>query len=170
MGMIPTSPGAAGLLSPGERAPDFDLPAGPDGQKISLRQFRGKNVILVFYPADFSPVCGDQVTLYNEILPEFEDLEAQLLGISVDSVWCHQAYSESRRLRFPLLSDFHPKGAVAREYGAYNDDWGVAMRALFVIDGAGIVRWSYLSPIDVNPGADGILAALEEIQGTKAAQ
>ena len=151
----------------GAVAPDFELPAGPDGQTLSLKQFRGENVVLVFYPADFSPVCGDQVTLYNEILPEFEALRARTLGISVDSAWCHQAYAESRRLKFPLLSDFHPKGAVAQRYGAYDSAWGVAVRALFVIDGAGIIRWSYLSPIDVNPGADGILAALEEIEAKR---
>lgn len=166
-GMIPTSPRVPGILPAGEPAPEFELPAGPDGQTLSLKQLRGENVILVFYPADFSPVCGDQVTLYNEILPEFEALRARTLGISVDSAWCHQAYAESRRLKFPLLSDFHPKGAVAQRYGAYDNAWGVAVRALFVIDGAGIIRWSYLSPIDVNPGANGILAALEEIEGKR---
>ena len=166
--MEPTSPGAARILSPGERAPDFQLPARPS-QTLSLGEFRGKNVILAFYPADFSPVCGDQMGLYNEILPEFAQLNAQLLGISVDGPWCHQAYAESRKLRFPLLSDFHPKGEVARAYGAYNADWGVAARALFVIDGAGVIQWSYLSPVDVNPGADGILSALEAIEQNRTA-
>lgn len=165
--MAATPTDVPGILPAGEPAPDFELPAGTDGQTLFLRQFRGENVILAFYPADFSPVCGDQMTLYNEILPEFTGLRAHLLGISVDSTWCHQAYSESRRLRFPLLSDFHPKGAVAQRYGAYDGTWGVAMRALFVIDGAGVIRWSYLSPIDVNPGADGILGALEEIEGKR---
>jgi peroxiredoxin len=162
--MGPTAPRAARVLPAGERAPEFELPAGPQ-QTVSLRAYRGRNVVLAFYPADFSPVCGDQMSLYNEVLPEFEALNAQLLGVSVDGMWCHQAYAEARKLRFPLLSDFHPKGAVAREYGAYNAEWGVAVRALFVIDGEGIIRWSFLSPIDVNPGADGILAALEQIEG-----
>ena len=152
------------MLSPGAAAPSFTLPAGPD-EMISLEQFRGRPVVLVFYPADWSPVCGDQLALYNEILEDFQELDAQVLGISVDGPWCHRAYAEARKLRIPLLCDFEPKGAVARAYGAYDKAGGVTQRALFVIDGDGIVRWSYLSPIDVNPGADGILAALEEIQG-----
>src|SRR4051812_5927071 len=148
----------------GRPAPDFELPSGPD-EKLSLRQFRGRPVVLVFYPADFSPVCGDQLALYNEVLPDFRDLgDAQVLGISVDGVWCHRAYAEARKLKFPLLADFEPKGEVARRYGAYEPKWGVCSRSLFVIDRDGIVRWSYRSPADINPGADGILAALEEIQ------
>ncbi|MEO6434953.1 MAG: redoxin domain-containing protein [Tepidisphaeraceae bacterium] len=176
MGSItPTSQRAARILPSGERAPEFELPAGPGEpggaeRTISLKNYRGRNVILAFYPADFSPVCGDQMTLYNEILPEFEALDAQLLGISVDGVWCHQAYAEARKLKFPLLSDFHPKGVVAQRYGSYSNEFGVAVRSLFVIDGDGVIRWSYLSPIDVNPGADGILAALEEIRTSKAAE
>jgi peroxiredoxin len=150
------------ILAEGVRAPAFELPFGPL-EKRSLSQFRGRPVILAFYPADFSPVCGDQMALYNDVLDEFEEHHAQLLGISVDGPWCHKAYSESRKLRFPLLSDFHPQGAVSSAYGVYDDRWGTSRRALFVIDGDGIIRWSYLSPIDVNPGADGILSALERL-------
>jgi len=120
-------------------------------------------VILAFYPADWSPVCGDQMVLYNEILPEFQRHGAELLGISVDGAWCHLAFAQQRRLHFPLLADFEPKGAVARRYGVYRDGDGTTERALFVIDGDGVVRWSYLSPIGVNPGADGILRALETL-------
>jgi peroxiredoxin len=152
------------LLPTGTAAPDFSLPAAPD-QTITLRQFRGRAVVLVFYPADWSPVCGDQLALYNEILDEFQEFDAHVLGISVDGPWCHRAYAEARKLKIPLLSDFEPKGAVARDYRAYDATLGVARRALFVIDGDGVIRWSYLSPHDVNPGADGILAALEEIHG-----
>ena len=148
------------ILSAGTRAPDFELPAGPE-KSISLRQFRGKPVILAFYPADFSPVCGDQMALYNEVLPDFSDQGAQMIGISVDGPWCHKAYGEGRKLRFPLLSDFEPKGAVSRAYGVYDAKWGTSQRGLFVIDKDGVIAWSYLSPIDVNPGADGILTALE---------
>ena len=150
------------ILPAGTRAPDFELPAGPD-KTVSLRSLRGKPVILAFYPADFSPVCGDQMALYNEVLPDFADQGAQLLGISVDGPWCHQAYGESRKLRFPLLADFEPKGAVSRAYGVYDSKWGTSQRALFVIDKDGTIAWSYLSPIDVNPGADGILSALEAL-------
>ena len=153
-------------LAPGTTAPDFTLPTTPD-QKVSLSEFAGQPVILAFYPADFSPVCGDQMALYNEILPEFETLDAQLLGISTDGAWCHGAFHESRKLHFPLLSDFEPKGAVARLYGVYRDTDGTSERALFVIDGAGVIRWSHVSPVGVNPGADGILAALEGLAASK---
>ncbi|MFN2164918.1 MAG: redoxin domain-containing protein, partial [Anaerolineae bacterium] len=127
------------------------------------RDFRGRPVVLVFYPADWSPVCGDQLTLYNEVLPLIEEHAAQVLAISVDGKWCHKAFAESRNLRFPLLADFEPKGAVAQAYGAYNAESGTAKRALFVLDATGTIRWSYVSPSNVNPGADGILNALEAL-------
>jgi peroxiredoxin len=154
----------AAILPAGTPAPDFSLHSTPD-QLVALSELRGQPVILAFYPADFSPVCGDQMVLYNEILPEFRRLGAELLGISVDGAWCHEAFKEDRNLQFPLLSDFEPKGEVARLYGAYREDDGFAERALFVIDGEGVIRWSYCSPVGVNPGADGILEALEELQG-----
>lgn len=156
----------AQLIAPGTTAPDFMLPTTPD-QKIALSELRGRPVILAFYPADWSPVCGDQVTLYNEMRSEFERHGAQLLGISVDGVWCHLAFARDRKLGFPLLSDFEPKGAVARRYGVYRERDGVSERALFVMDAQGKVAWSYVSPIGVNPGADGILNALEELEATK---
>ena len=149
-------------LPAGETAPPFCLHATPD-QMISLSDLRGRAVILAFYPADWSPVCGDQMGLYNEILPEFSRLGAQLIGISVDGVWCHAAFAEQRHLHFPLLADFEPKGAVAQSYGVYRPQDGTTERALFVIDGEGIIRWSYVSPLGINPGADGILTALEAL-------
>jgi peroxiredoxin len=154
---------APDILSAGVAAPEFQLPAGPD-EEISLKQFRGRPVILAFYPADFSPVCGDQMALYNDCLDEFDEYKAQLLGISVDGPWCHKAYRQSRKLRFPLLADFHPQGAVSSAYGAFDKQWGTSRRALFVLDGKGVIRWSYLSPIDINPGADGILNALDALK------
>ena len=153
---------ASRVLAAGTRAPDFTLRATPD-QSVSLADLRGQRVILAFYPADWSPVCGDQMALYNEILPEFHRHGAELLGISVDGVWCHTAFAQSRKLRFPLLSDFEPKGGVARLYGAYRDQDGTAERALFVVDEEGVIRWSYCSPVGINPGADGILEALEAL-------
>lgn len=156
----------ASALSAGTTAPDIRLNSKPD-EEMTLAQFRGKSVILCFYPADWSPVCGEQVVLYNEVLPEFEQYNAQLLGISVDGAWCHKAFAENRKLRFPLLADFEPKGGVARRYGVYRNKEGISERALFVIDSKGIIRWSYVSPIDVNPGADGILAALENLNVAK---
>jgi len=149
-----------GPLAAGAAAPDFTLHSAPD-QVVALGQLRGRPVILAFYPADWSPVCGDQMALYNEILPEFQKYGAELLGISVDGRWCHKAFAENRKLRFPLLADFEPKGAVAARYGVYRAADGTTERALFVIDARGIIRWSYVSPIGVNPGADGILRALE---------
>ena len=150
------------VLPSGTVAPDFTLHVTPD-QTLSLAELRGRPVILAFYPADWSPVCGDQMALYNEILPEFQKFGAELVGVSVDGVWCHRAFAESRHLHFPLVADFEPKGAMARKYGAYRSGDGFCERALFVIDKAGTIAWSYCSPIAVNPGADGILQALEAL-------
>ena len=147
---------------PGTPAPDFLLPSGPD-TRLGLSDLRGRPAVLVFYPADWSPVCGDQLSLYNEILPEFERFGARVVGISVDGPWCHAAYAKARSIEFPLLADFEPKGGVSRAYGVYRDGDGISERRLFVLDGAGVVRWSYVSPIGVNPGADGALEALEAI-------
>ena len=156
-----------GPLLPGTPAPDFSLQSTPD-QSVSLREFRGRPVILAFYPADWSPVCGDQMALYNEILSEFRHFNAELIGISVDGIWCHLAFAQDRHLHFPLLADFEPKGEVARRYGVYRAQDGISERALFVIDADGIIRWSYVSPVGINPGADGILRALEGLeQGVK---
>jgi peroxiredoxin len=146
----------------GTQAPEFTLSSTPN-QKISLSDFRGQPTILVFYPEDWSPVCSDQLALYQELLPEFAKFNAQLLAISVDGVWCHLAFAENRHLRFPLLADFEPKGEVARTYGVYRQQDGTSERALYVIDGDGVVRWSYVSPVGINPGADGILRALENL-------
>jgi peroxiredoxin len=155
-------------LDQGTAAPEFELHSTPD-QSVKLSDFRGRNLILAFYPADWSPVCTDQMALYNEILPEFKRLGAELAGISIDHAWCHVAFAKSRNLHFPLLADFHPKGEVAKRYGVYDDEIGMSERALFVLDGSGVIRWSYVSPIGVNPGADGILDALESMQGAAAA-
>jgi peroxiredoxin len=149
-------------LKAGTVAPDFALPSTPD-QKVSLSELRGKPVVLVFYPADWSPVCSDQLSLYNELMPEFSEFEAQIIGISVDGIWCHLAFCKDRKLRIPLLADFEPKGAVARLYGVYDEKSGEAERALFVIDSGGVIRWCYVSPVGINPGADGILKALTSL-------
>jgi peroxiredoxin len=146
-------------LKPATPAPDFALLSTPD-QQVRLSDLRGKPVVLVFYPADWSPVCSDQLALYNELLPEFYEFDAQIIGISVDGIWSHLAFSKDRKFRTPLLSDFEPKGAVARLYGVYNEIAGEAERALFVLDAEGVIRWSYVSPVGINPGADGILKAL----------
>jgi peroxiredoxin len=154
------------MLKVGTQAPDFSLFATND-KKFMLSELKGKNVILAFYPADWSPVCGDQMALYNEMLNYFRNENAELIGISVDSKWCHLAFSEDRNLHFLLLADFEPKGRVAKAYDVYDDEEGVSKRALYVLDEDGIVRWNYMSPIGTNPGADGILNALDEIRMKK---
>ena len=151
------------LLQKGTPAPEFELYATPD-QLLKLSDLRGKRVILAFYPADWSPVCSDQMALYNEMLRYFHKYKAEVIGISVDSKWCHMAFAHDRKLHFPLLADFEPKGAVSKAYGAYNDTVGESKRALFVLDEQGVIQWSYLSPDGINPGADGILEALETME------
>lgn len=151
------------ILQKGTAAPNFNLYATPD-QKLKLADFRGKRLILAFYPADWSPVCSDQITLYNETLDIFHEYNAEILGISVDSKWSHLAFAQARNIHFPLLSDFEPKGEVSKKYGAYNEIDGRSNRALFVIDEEGIIQWCYLSPDGINPGADGIIDALEGMQ------
>jgi peroxiredoxin len=157
---------APNMLKPGTTAPPFALKSTPD-QTLSLEELRGAPVILAFYPADFSPVCGDQLALYNQVLPEFHKHNAQLVGISVDSAWCHAEFARQRKLHFPVLADFEPKGEVARKYGVYRQQDGTSERALFVLDDQGVIRWSYCSPVGVNPGADGILEALESLTGNQ---
>ena len=157
------SNGHRSALSSGTPAPEFTLRCTPD-QSVSLSEFRSRPVVLAFYPADWSPVCGDQMALYNEVLDEFQEFQAEVLGISVDGAWCHAAFARQNKLHFPLLADFEPKGAVARAYGVYDEKGGTCERALFVIDPNGIIHWSYVSPIGVNPGANGILSALEDLK------
>jgi peroxiredoxin len=146
----------------GQRAPDFELPSGPN-ESFTLSSALGRPVVLVFYPADWSPVCSDQLPLYEALMPEFAKYDAQIVGISVDGVWCHKAFKESRGLSFPVLADFEPKGAVSRTYSSYRETEGVSERALFVLDPDGVVSWSEIVPITVNPGADSILNALDRL-------
>jgi peroxiredoxin len=155
------------ILSPGRKAPDFSLNSTPD-QKVSLKDFRGQPVILAFYPADWSPVCTDQLSLYAMVMPEFKKFNAELLAISVDNIWSHLAFAKDRKLNFPVLADFEPKGEVSRKYGAFKEKIGESARALFVIDQQGTVRWSHLSPDGVNPGAEGILSALDQLNKPQA--
>ncbi len=151
------------ILPAGTEAPDFTLDATPD-QALSLHELRGNPVVLVFYPADWSAVCGDELALFNQAIPLISKSGATVLGISVDSVWCHQAFIAARKLQFDLLSDFHPKGAVARLYGAYDTEHGYCRRALFVLDAQGRIAWSYLSPTAINPGVDDVLDALDGLK------
>ena len=169
MATIAPPPPASGILShglsPGTRAPELDAPATPDGRRVKLADHKGSPVGLIFYPGDFTPVCTNELGLFNELLPELEGLGARVFGISCDSLWAHVAYVKELNLRIPLLSDFHPKGEVARRYDVYREDIGTSERALFVIDAEGVIYWSHVSPIEVNPGADGMLDALERLTG-----
>ena len=160
--------GTASVLASGRIAPNFSLNSTPD-QKVSLSDFRGQPVILAFYPADWSPVCTDQLSLYAMVMPEFKKHNAELLAISVDNVWSHIAFAKDRKLNFPVLADFEPKGSVSKKYGAFKEKIGESARALFVIDGKGVIRWSHLSPDGINPGADGILSALENMKASRTA-
>jgi len=156
-GVAPTSALGAGAL-----ASAFTL-VDQDGRLVPLRELQGTPVVLVFSPADWSPVCGDQLTLYNEVLPMIEEHGAQVLAISVDGKWSHSAFAAHRNLEFPLLAGFEPKGAVAHLYGVYDAQRGQSQRPLFVFDGDGVNRCSHVSPGNVNAGADGILRALEAL-------
>jgi peroxiredoxin len=157
------------VLGPGKIAPNFSLNSTPD-QKVALNDFRGQPVILAFYPADWSPVCTDQLSLYAMVMPEFKKFNAELLAISVDNIWSHLAFAKDRKLNFPVLADFEPKGSISKKYGAYKEKIGESARALFVIDDKGIIRWSHLSPDGINPGADGILSALENLNKAQATE
>jgi peroxiredoxin len=136
-----------GLIEAGTQAPDFKLP-DQDGNEVSLSDFAGKKLVLVFYPLDFSPVCTDQLNLYQEVLEDFESQGATLIGISVDSAYCHAAFREKLNLTMPLLADFNPKGEVSRAYGAWIEGAGISNRCLVLIED-GVVKWSYAAP---NPG------------------
>ena len=149
------------MIEPGARAPEFTLP-DQDGNKVSLADFRGQTVVLVFYPADFSPVCTDQLSVYHEVLGEFEERGAKLVGISVDGAFCHRAFRDHMGLGMPLLSDFHPKGEVARAYGVWSEEYGVSSRALVMVGPEGAVEWSYMSPPLEVPGANLIFDALDQ--------
>jgi peroxiredoxin len=146
-------------LATGTVAPNFGLLATPD-QRVSLSEFNGP-VVLIFYPADWSPVCSDELSVFSAADRLFRARGAQLLGISVDGPWSHEEFKKQRRVSFPLLADHNPQGDVAKAYGVYREDDGTSERALFVIDGDRKVVWSEVSPVGVNPGADGALRAVE---------
>jgi peroxiredoxin len=149
------------LIEPGAPAPDFTL-RDQDLEKVSLGDFAGRRVVLCFYPGDFSPVCSEQLSVYQEVLGEIRDRGAELVGISVDSPFVHRAFREQLGLEMPLLSDFHPKGDVSSAYGAYREDRGFDNRSLVLVGPDGTVEWSYASPSDREiPGANLIFDALD---------
>jgi peroxiredoxin len=149
------------MIEPGSAAPPFTLP-DQDGNEVSLSDFAGRRVVLVFYPADFSPVCTDQLNVYQEVLPQIEERGGSLVGISVDGAFCHKAFQQHLGVTIPLLADFHPKGEVAKAYGVWADSHGVAGRALVMIGPDGTVEWAHQSPPLEIPGANLIIDALEQ--------
>jgi peroxiredoxin len=151
----------SGPLQKGDLAPEFSLQATPD-QWVKLSELHGP-VVLIFYPADWSPVCGDELSMFEAALGLFENHGAQLVGISVDSSWCHLAYKSDRKLGFPLLADFHPKGAVAKSFGVFREQDDTTERAIFVLDAQHNVAWSFVSPVGISPGVDGALRAVEAL-------
>jgi peroxiredoxin len=148
------------MIAAGEPAPDFTL-RDQDGEKVSLSDYRGRKVLLVFYPADFSPVCGDQLSIYQEVKPEIAAKGVELIGISVDGVFAHKAFQEKLGIDTPLLSDFEPKGEVSRAYGSYLEKVGTANRTLVLVGEDGKVVWAHESPHPAEfPGANVIFDAL----------
>ena len=148
------------MIEAGAPAPDFAL-VDHDGNQVSLADYRGRRVLLAFYPGDFSPVCTDQLSTYEDSLGEFERRDVSVLGISVDSAFCHRAFRKHLGVSIPLLADFHPKGEVARAYGVWSEDWGQSGRALVLVGPDGVVEWAYESPPLEVPEPARVLAALD---------
>jgi peroxiredoxin len=151
------------MISVGDAAPDFTL-RNQDGEKVSLSDFRGRRLLLVFYPQDFSPICSDQLSLYQEVKPELAAKGVEMVGISIDHVWAHKAFQEKLGVDTTLLADFEPKGEVARAYGAYVEERGHANRSLVLVDEKGTVEWVHESPTPLEvPGANLIFDALASV-------
>jgi peroxiredoxin len=156
------------VVEPGSPAPDFTLP-DQDGHKVSLEDLRGKRTVLVFYPLDFSPVCTDQLNVYNEVLGDLEAEGVQMYGVSVDSAYAHNAFQKHLGIRIPLLADFHPKGAVCSAYGFYDEKWGNSARALVMIGPDLTIEWVHKSPSALEiPGANLIFDAIAQRAGSTA--
>ncbi len=158
------------IIPKGKEAPDFAAAIGDGSLEMTskntfqLSKKRGKNIILAFYPADWSAVCSNQIAIYSQLIPTFADYNAEVYGISVDGSFCHAAFKEHHNMKINLLCDFEPKGIISKLYGVYNNKYGVSERALYVIDAKGIIQYSYLSPMGENPGAKEILETLKKIQ------
>lgn len=152
------------MIAAGEPAPDFTL-RDQDGEKVSLSDYRGRKVLLVFYPMDFSPVCADQLSIYQEVKPQIAERGVELVGISVDHGFAHKAFQEKLGIDTRLLADFEPKGEVARAYGAYIEKVGHANRSLVLVDEEGTVEWVHESPTPLEiPGANVIFDALASVE------
>ena len=154
-------------LPPGTVAPDFQLRRTP-WSTLSLQRLAGQPIVLVFFPTAFEPVSREQLVLYQEYLPQVEALHGQLLGVSADHAWCHEAFSREAGITFPLLADTPPRGHVSRRYGVYRESEHATGRALFVIDPAGIIRFGRVYPELLNPGVGELLTVLESLHARNA--
>jgi len=157
-----------GPLRAGSRAPDFSLRCR-EYREARLEDYRGHSLVVVFYVADWHPVCSSQLTQYRDLEPQLKRMGAQLVAISADTASSHAAFSDAYQLPFLLLADDRPRGSIARVYGVYDARRQSTKRALFVIDATGTITWSSVFPDVVDPGADGILTALEELRSVAAA-
>jgi peroxiredoxin len=153
----------ASIVTVGQQAPDFTL-KDQDQKEIALSSFAGrKKVVLAFYPLDFSPVCSKEHGCFQEDFKKFEGLDAQVLGISVDSAWAHKAFAQHLKISYPLLADFHPKGAVAQQYGLYLSDKGISNRASVVVDKKGTVRYVRIYDIPQQRDNQELVEALSQL-------
>ena len=151
------------MIEPGAEAPEFTLP-DQDSSEVSLADLRGRKVVLAFYPMDFSPTCSDQLSIYQEVVPQLAERGATLIGISTDNANAHRAFRERLGTEITLLSDFHPKGEVSTAYGAYLAERGHPNRSLVLIDEDGIVRWVHAEETQLTiPGANLIFDALDAL-------
>jgi mycoredoxin-dependent peroxiredoxin len=150
-------------IAVGQPAPDFTL-KDQNQKDVKLSQYRGKNVVIVFYPLDWSPVCTNEHACFVNDLKQFEKLNAQVLGLSVDSIWSHKAFAEKMGIRYPLLADFQPRGAVAEKFGVYLADKGITGRAIAIIDKAGKIAWVKNYEILTVPEMKEVSEALAKVQ------
>ncbi len=151
-------------ISVGQAAPEFTL-KDQSQKEVKLSDFKGKkNVVLMFYPLDWSPVCTNEHACVVNDMKKFDSLDAQILGLSVDSVWSHKAYAEKMGINYPLLADFQPRGAVADKFGMFLADKGITGRAIAIINKDGNVAWFKQYDIPTLPAIDEVAQALSQIK------
>jgi len=150
-------------LSVGAAAPEFIL-KDQNQRDVKLSDYRGKNVVIVFYPLDWSPVCTKEHACFVNDMKRFEALDAQVLGISVDSAWSHKAFAEKLGIHYPLLADFHPRGAVADKFGVYFADKGITGRAIAIVDRRGNIAWFKNYDLPTQPEMNEVAEALAKVK------
>jgi mycoredoxin-dependent peroxiredoxin len=155
-------------ISVGQPAPDFTL-KDQHQKDVKLSDFKSKkNVVLVFYPLDWSPTCTNEHACFVNDMKKFETLDAEVLGVSVDSVWSHKAYAEKMGIRYSLLADFQPRGGMAEKYGAYLPEKGITGRAIVIVNKDGKVAWAKNYDIPVVPDLNEVASALQQVKSAGA--